>query len=559
MSNNKLRKLLTKGPKYREPVPLDFQKARVEILKGVDQIIQKWSGQNSAATTLFKSWKMDIIALLDERIQNIQTNIENKEFTPHLQNRHIKNALKNLHENFVLTPVDKASSNIAIICKRFYAKVLIEELGLKNQTTNTYEHITSMDEENISETHMRDLKSIFNMQLPEDMQILSKLYWIPKIHKKTIKFRFIVAGVKCSVKPLAKSVTSVLKKFYGQIENYYAKSHFFSGIKNFWCVQNKDPITKNIDSLNSRGRANSVTTYDFSTLYTKIPHGNLIEVLNELIDFCWKGRHKRNIIITKNGAFWPKEETGNTKKNNDNVSFSWEKFKKAISFLMDNCYFKMGSKIFRQVIGIPMGSDPAPFMANLYLFHYENIFMRNLKKEDIQKARRFGNVFRFIDDLCAINDNGLFEEYYKDIYPKDLILTKENQGNKHASFLDLDITILDKKFNLKLYDKRDAFSFSIVRMPHITNNMPSKIFYSTTGSEILRIATCTTDASQFVTTCKNLLTRMFNQGARYMKTKTTLNKFFNKNKYVFSKFFENSESMCKDIIPTNIQHDLASL
>ena len=226
---------------------------------------------------------------------------------------------------------------------------------------------------------------------------------------------------------------------------------------------------------------------------------------------------------------------------------------------MDNCYFKMGSKIFRQVIGIPMGSDPAPFMANLYLFHYENIFMRNLKKEDIQKARRFGNVFRFIDDLCAINDNGLFEEYYKDIYPKDLILTKENQGNKHASFLDLDITILDKKFNLKLYDKRDAFSFSIVRMPHITNNMPSKIFYSTTGSEILRIATCTTDASQFVTTCKNLLTRMFNQGARYKKTKTTLNKFFNKNKYVFSKFFENSESMCKDIIPTNIQHDLASL
>ena len=39
---------------------------------------------------------------------------------------------------------------------------------------------------------------------------------------------------------------------------------------------------------------------------------------------------------------------------------------------MDNCHFTFGEKLFRQIVGIPMGSDPAPFMANLFLYHFEN-------------------------------------------------------------------------------------------------------------------------------------------------------------------------------------------
>ena len=55
----------------------------------------------------------------------------------------------------------------------------------------------------------------------------------------------------------------------------------------------------------------------------------------------------------------------------------------AINFLLDNSYFKVGKKIFRQVIGIPMGTDPAPFMANLFLYFYEKNFVLQLKKENI--------------------------------------------------------------------------------------------------------------------------------------------------------------------------------
>ena len=49
-----------------------------------------------------------------------------------------------------------------------------------------------------------------------------------------------------------------------------------------------------------------------------------------------------------------------------------------IRFLVDNIYIQVGN---RQTIGIPMGTDCAPLLANLFLFHYEYKFMlKNLKQ-----------------------------------------------------------------------------------------------------------------------------------------------------------------------------------
>ena len=39
---------------------------------------------------------------------------------------------------------------------------------------------------------------------------------------------------------------------------------------------------------------------------------------------------------------------------------------RAIKYLLDNPYAIFCSMCLRQLIGIPMGSDPAPFMANLF-------------------------------------------------------------------------------------------------------------------------------------------------------------------------------------------------
>ena len=125
--------------------------------------------------------------------------------------------------------------------------------------------------------------------------------------------------------------------------------------------------------------------------------------------------------------------------------------------------------------------------------------MNKLKKNDLTKARKLCNIFRFIDDLNSINDGGKFESSYCNIYPEESYLGKENTEKHEARFLDLAIKIKDGKFHFGLVDKRDSFPFPIVRMPNQTINVPSSIVYSAIGAESLRIARASNNVESFST------------------------------------------------------------
>ena len=111
--------------------------------------------------------------------------------------------------------------------------------------------------------------------------------------------------------------------------------------------------------------------------------------------------------------------------------------------------------------------------------------MNELKKNDLIKARKICNIFRFIDDLISINDGGEFESSYSNIYPEELQLDKENTDKKEASFLYLNIKLKDENFHFGPFDKRDSFPFSIVRIPDNSNDVPSSIVYSAIGAEFV--------------------------------------------------------------------------
>ena len=117
-------------------------------------------------------------------------------------------------------------------------------------------------------------------------------------------FRLIIAAPNCSIKPLSKAITKIFKLFYRQIENYNDKSHFYSYIKTFWVIQNNENVIKSINNINRRNSAKTISTFDFSTLYTKIPHQQLLDVLNELVDFCFQGGTHEQLSVTKVGARW---------------------------------------------------------------------------------------------------------------------------------------------------------------------------------------------------------------------------------------------------------------
>ena len=111
-----------------------------------------------------------------------------------------------------------------------------------------------------------------------------------------------------------------------------------------------------------------------------------------------------------------------------------------IDFVLNNSFFVFGNKVFRQQVGIPMGIDPAPQMANLYLYFYESLFMEGLTKEDYQAAKKFNYTRRYIDDLNTLNNDGKLEEYHNQgrIYPQEMQLNQENEDQTKATFLDLE-------------------------------------------------------------------------------------------------------------------------
>ena len=66
---------------------------------------------------------------------------------------------------------------------------------------------------------------------------------------------------------------------------------------------------------------------------------------------------------------------------------------------MDNTDVRLGGQLFRQMIGIPMRTDWAPLLADLFLYSYENEFLDKLIKEGKKLARKFNLSYRNIDDL----------------------------------------------------------------------------------------------------------------------------------------------------------------
>ena len=84
--------------------------------------------------------------------------------------------------------------------------------------------------------------------------------------------------------------------------------------------------------------------------------------------------------------------------NNHNL-WSCQKVCDALVYLLDKIFIRFGTKHYRQTIGIPMGTNCAPLVADLFLFCYERDYMKSLSREnqaDIIEA--FTSTSRYLDD-----------------------------------------------------------------------------------------------------------------------------------------------------------------
>ena len=526
IDNAKLRKLFSKGPNYRENKTINYSKCLKEVVTALDTCASNMASKYKLDVKLFDNWKSLVKEKVAEKIRKLKISRRPQQTKPILKDEVVIQYLQDLHNRYVIVPIDKAANNISIICKRFYVLRLLKEVGAIGDVDPTYEISNTNPVDLINEDVM--LCERYGLKIEEGQKTLPIMYWTPKMHYTPSRARFIVSSAKCSTKPISRLVSNAFKLIFKQIQNFHAASKFYKNYNRFWVINNSKPLIERLDVINTRKKAKDISTFDFSTLYTKLPHNDLIKVLNSHIDFVFEGGTGKFLGYSDSKVFWKKKATRK-------ATISRSQLKALVKHLITRTYFAVGNLIIRQSIGIPMGIDPAPFWANLYLYFYEHKFITGLMSSDKRRARKFINAFRFIDDECNLNDHGEFSRSYHEIYPSELQLKCEHQGI-HATVLDLDIKIVDSIFIYKLFDKRDAFPFSIVRMPDLSGNLPSFIFYGSIMSEFLRIARCTRQVEDFIPRAKSLCERMVTQGGSKNIVLKQVRKAMSRHPVPFEKF-----------------------
>ena len=239
------------------------------------------------------------------------------------------------------------------------------------------------------------------------------MYWLPKPHKIPYKSRFIANSSSCTTTEISKLLTSCLNAIKAKVIKYCETVYERSGKNMFWPIKNSGEVLSKLKDIGYQ--ATSLSTYDFSTLYTTLPH-NLIK--EKLID------------------------------------------------LIERTFYKKEGKLY-----IACNDKKAFFTSK---DHYKGYHLSSDNQADVIKA--YNSTSRYLDDLLNI-DNPYFKGMVNQIYPSELQLNKANTSDTEAPFLDLHLSISNGFVSSKIYDKRDDFDFDIVNFPFLDGDVPRRPSY----------------------------------------------------------------------------------
>ena len=163
-----------------------------------------------------------------------------------------------------------------------------------------------------------------------------------------------------------------------------------------------------------------------------------------------------------------------------------------------------------------MGTNCAPFVADLFLFCYERDFMMSLSDDEQAIIDAFNTTYRYLDDILDIN-NAYFDTMVSQIYPSEPQVHRANTSDTKAAFLDLHLSISNDIASTKIYDKRDDFDFEIVNFPFLDGDVPRSTSYGIYISQLIRFARASSHVANFNTHNKLLTQKLLRQGYRYHK------------------------------------------
>ena len=261
------------------------------------------------------------------------------------------------------------------MCKKYYLEVIQKELGITyngNIIGNKVYIPVCQEASDIYKFHKDTLLHVFGIKLLDENQCI-------KIH-----FR-----------------------------NYCKVIQKRTGISFFWSVDNSLEF---IDKISDIKTAHSLKTFDFSALYTNLPLDVIDGSLKSLIIKMFANSKSIAILVHsyRKKAFWSNGYPSYRE-------YTIDKLLKALEIILLNTYIQFNGTVFKQILGIPMGGNASPFIADLYLSWCDYCYVTNLTTTDYNLAKRLSYNCRYLDDIWTVNLKD-FDTISKDIYDKTLIL-----------------------------------------------------------------------------------------------------------------------------------------
>jgi hypothetical protein len=203
-----------------------------------------------------------------------------------------------------------------------------------------------------------------------------------------------------------------------------------------------------------------------------------------------------------------------------------------LEYLIDNISAMFDGRVFQQTVGMPMGINCAPLIADLFLYSHKADFIQGLLKKNERKlARSFNFTFRYIDDVLSLNKSR-FGDFVDHIYP----IWAWNKGytdtDRSASYLDLHLEIdSEGRLRMKLDDKRDYCNLPIVNFPFICSNNPVAPAYGVDISQSIRYSRACGSYQDFLDRGLLLTRNLLNQWFLLVSLKSSLRKLYLADRY----------------------------
>ncbi|MCP4058459.1 MAG: hypothetical protein GY738_14315 [Pseudoalteromonas sp.] len=551
IDNAQLEAIFRKGTKFREDTGISWDVIAYEGEQILKKLVTKVSLKLKINQDLFKNFCIQAKCLINDTVDRLS-----KKFPPYFKPSALKiqknsHRLRELHNQFIICCADKTPNNYVFICKHYYMDRINQELGISfNNSSKKWDAVGNMTYSLTQLTKTEIIKrhkgyttlQPFNLDFASELERIPRIYGLPKLHKNPYGTRFICGAGNTCIMPLSTMLHHVLSHLREHFGNYCRVIESRTGTRCYWSINNNELVIKNLVSHTNGRKTSHANSYDFSTLFTMLPHNVIKKELYFVADMLFSKNGSKQFLAVNKKACTEKVFAGGkttfyTTRDDNTSKFAYltkEDVKLLIKINLEEAYVSFAEHIFKQDYGISMGGSASPVTCDLTLSVLEYKYLT--KRENLHIARRLASVYRYIDDILCTSISGTeFEAIVKEIYPSSLPLGHASGNQDGCNFLDLQIHIRPN-LRISVYDKTDSFNFQVVKFIFSDSNVSINTGRNVFLSQLVRYARICTHFCDFKNKSKELCRCMLSHGFEKPNLIAYFFKFANKNKLLLYKY-----------------------